>query len=815
MRASLIVIGWLLGTGALLASCGDDDEQTTPTTSSSGGGHTGGQGGAAGAGGDSLAPGADFDRFCGASQWDETLTAAAVGDLSGEYLGALADPPPTGTLCTMKLIPEHPFYATTIRVAFVTGGAARLRLMTTFGRSYPGGWEGFPFWEDEAANLIEPIDLDVPDEPDPEEWIEIDIAAAGVFLEPTQHYMLVYEHLDGDPRLAVEGVDSSPRGQMLVPGQSVPSGFADAQWRMDLAGHYFCAWEEPERWFGAGPALPDDAASTVAIADLDADGHDDLVLYSGGGPRAYLGDGAGAFHEPGFDPFPDTPKASFLAFGDLDNDGDRDAFAAINQSPDHDGDGVTLADGDCNNADANVFPGATEADNGFDDDCDGIADDGTDGTDADQDGFAIAAGDCDDTRDDVYPGATELLDRRDNDCDLSVDENFFHHILENDGQGVFTRVSAAGVEAQEPCASGALGDGDGDGFLDVYWGNWLEKYPNPASVSDRFATGNGDLTFTDALQAAGMDLATARPAYGVKWNDFNDDGHADVFVGNYGYGRNLLWAGQGNGTFVDLGDQTGVDRDEVGTEGGNSFGGDFGDLDNDGDVDLYLCNIAHPRYQPLSDISMLLINQGGPDYGFVDQRAELGLIYDEGDINAAFGDFDNDMDLDLVVGSTYPNHYSRLYRNDGDGGFTDVTYETASAIHQGASVTWSDVDEDGDLDLVAAGSGRAHVLINRVGQEQSWVQLDLRGTTSNRDAIGARVTLEAGGVTQLRDLFDSGGNTNPQRSRIVHFGLGSSGSVDAVTVRWPTGTSETISGVAPNGRYRVVEGTGQATLIAP
>jgi hypothetical protein len=308
---------------------------------------------------------------------------------------------------------------------------------------------------------------------------------------------------------------------------------------------------------------------------------------------------------------------------------------------------------------------------------------------------------------------------------------------------------------------------------------------------------------------------TARAAYGVKWNDFNNDGLADVFVGNYGYEPNLLWANQGSGAFSNVGAATGVDGDDIGTQGGNSFGGDWGDLDNDGDMDLYVCNIAHPRYQPTSDISMLLFNQGAPDYSFVDRRAELGLVYDEGDINAAFADFDNDMDLDLVVGSTYPNHYSRLYRNDGESGFTDVTYETAAAVHQGASVTWSDVDEDGDLDLLAAGSGRAHVLINRIGQDRGWVQFALEGTTSNRDAIGARVTVEAGGVSQIRDLFDSGGNTNPQRTRIVHFGLGDSSSIDAVSVRWPTGVTETISGVEPEGRYRVLEGTGQATRIGP
>jgi len=815
----LILVGLLVGGLITVAGCGDDD--TKPSATSTGGaGGVGGVGGGTGTGGAMggsggaapIQPGSEFDRFCRGAAWDEMLTEGAAGELTGEYLGALADPPPTGTLCTMKIIPEHPLYATTIRVAFSTGpGTARIRLMSTYGRSYPGGWDGWPTWETPEGNLLPPIEIEVPADPDPEEWIEIDIADAGIFLEPTQHYMLVYEHLGPDPRMAVEAIDSDPRGLLLIPGEAVPSGFADAQWRMELRGQFFCPWTEDERMFGEDTqvAFAADTSSTIGVADLNGDDHDDVVMYSGH-PRAFFGDGTGSFVAPGFDPFPDTPRASFLVFGDLDNDGDRDAIATVNISPDADGDNFTVADGDCNNVDAAVNPGAIEVTNGYDDDCDGVADDGTDTSDGDMDGVDIASGDCDDTRDTVYPGAPELLDGRDNDCNLMVDEIFFNHVLLNDGSGLFTSVVNAGVEAQEPCASGALGDGDGDGYLDVYLGNWLRHYPQPQSVSDRYFTGNGDGTFVDALSASGLDLASPRATYGVRWNDFDNDGLADIWVGNYGYDPNLLWDNEGTGSFADVAAALGLQKDDTGAQGGNTFGGDFGDIDNDGDMDLYACNIAHPRYQPESDISRLLVSGGSPGFGFVDRREELGLVYDEGDINAAFADFDNDMDLDLIVGSTYPNHFSRLYRNDGASGFTDVTYETNTAVHEGAIVTWSDVDEDGDLDLLAAGKGEVHLFINRIGQDNGWVALDLEGTTTNRDAVGARVTVVAGGVTQMRDLADSGGNTNPQRTRIMHIGLGQSANVESVTVRWPGGSSETISGVQPNGRYKIVEGSGVA-----
>jgi hypothetical protein len=251
-------------------------------------------------------------------------------------------------------------------------------------------------------------------------------------------------------------------------------------------------------------------------------------------------------------------------------------------------------------------------------------------------------------------------------------------------------------------------------------------------------------------------------------------------------------------------------------QGGHTYGGDFGDVDNDGDMDFYMCNLAHPRAQPWSDPSMFVINEGPPDYYFTNQTEEYGFIYDEGDVNASFADFDHDMDIDIAVASLYPGHYSRFYRNDGAAGFTDVTYETNTAVHDAVSVAWSDVDEDGDLDLVIADRNQlpmVHLFVNRVGQDSNWVELVLEGTTTNRSAIGARVTLEAGGVSQMRDVRGGGGHSNTQNSRVVHFGLGGESAIDSLSVRWVGGATETITGVAPNGRYLVVEGSGQGALV--
>jgi len=809
-----------------LGACGDDGTSpATKITTTAAGGSAGAGGGGGQGGKTDPQPGPELERFCDGKDWQTTSTAAVVGELGGAYKGVVNVDPPldVGTLHTMKVVPAHPFFVKKIRLAFGgKGGMARIRLMTTFGRSYPGGW---PDIEAAEANLIEPVDFMVADEPDPEEWIEIDVSDLGVFLQPTQHYVLVYEQLGLEPRLAVEELtdkDEASRAMIHVPGEDTPWGLGPVNYRMQLSGDSFCAWTESERWFGVAADTPfaQDKSPRVAVSDLNGDGHDDVVVIAPG-PIAYFGDGNGSFTAAGFDPFQDTPRANMLVFGDLDNDGDRDAFASTYVSADADGDGVTVAEGDCNDAEATVKPGAKEVDNGFDDDCDGVADDGSDSSDADMDGYGIDQGDCDDTQDTVFPGAPELLDQRDNDCDLEVDEDFVNRILLNDASGKFTALANSGVEQLDPSPAAAFGDGNGDGFLDLHWGNWLEHYPDAKAVQDRYFVGQGDGSFVDTTEKAGLITSKPRPCYGVGWNDYDNDGHQDILVSNYQLVNNYLWRNQGDGTFIDVASKVHVDHDDIPSPyvaypGGHSYGATWGDIDHDGDMDLFQTNLSHPRTRPWSDPSMLLINGGAPDFSFTDEREKRGIIYDEGDVNAAFADYDNDGDLDLVVATLYSTHYSKLYRNDGEMGFVDVTYETGTAVHDAVSAVWSDVDEDGDLDLFIADRAAApnvQLFINRVGQDNNWLQLDLVGSSSNRDAVGARVALTTDGVTRLREVTGGSGHSNTQQTRIVHFGLGKKTDVSTLTVRWVGGATEQISGAAVNGRYRIVEGSGKAVPI--
>jgi hypothetical protein len=760
-------------------------------------------------------PGPEFDRFCGGKAWDEELHEAVVGKLAGNYVGVYNQ---FGkyALENMKVIPEHPFWVKKVRVAFGGGsGMATIHLMPMFGRSYPAG---SPLVDKPENNLMVPVDLKLK-EPKPNDWHEIDVADQGIFLLPTQHYVIVYEHNDFGPFLAVEDLPEgeTSRALIIVPSSFEPYG-VEGNYRMQLTGSYFCEWAESDRWFGEDKEQPFVAVGNArpVVIDMDGDSHDDLVIQDGG-PFLYLGDGKGHFSAPGTQPFPPALPANMAVFGDLDNDGDPDAFLPTWVGHDSDGDKVTILEGDCNDADAAIGPDKEEiAGNLKDDDCDLVADDGTDEGDADQDGWSVAAGDCNDALATASPGMEELLDSVDNDCDGLVDEDFANSIWINEGSDGFVKVEESGVETLDPTGAAALGDGNGDGFLDVYWGNWLEHYPDPESVEDRYAVGNGDGTFVDVTEAAGLWEKDPNPCYGVTWADFNNDGWQDIWVGNYQLNPNYLYQNKGNGTFVDMAPALNADQDDLGEWGGHSYGGDFGDFDNDGDMDLFVPNLAHPRTMPYSDPSQFLVNQGEPKFDFVDKREEFGIIYDEGDVNAAFGDFDNDMDLDLYVSTLYPTHYSKFYRNDGEAGFTDITYESATAVHDCIGAVWADVDEDGDLDLLVSdrhGAQRVQLFVNRVGQEQGWVELLLEGTTTNRGAVGARVSLTAGGVSMMREVKGGGRHSNAQDSAVVHFGLGKAATIDKLSVRWAGGEAEEVAGAAPGKRFKIVEGTGLAVAL--
>ncbi|MHC5036851.1 MAG: CRTAC1 family protein [Planctomycetota bacterium] len=371
-------------------------------------------------------------------------------------------------------------------------------------------------------------------------------------------------------------------------------------------------------------------------------------------------------------------------------------------------------------------------------------------------------------------------------------------LLLNDGKGRFLRVQAAGVSDEHPTEGAAFGDYDGDGFVDLYVAN----YEGPMSIGhpDFLYKGRGDGTFVDVSEKAGIERNHHRCGRGVNWGDFDNDGDLDIHVSNYRLQPNFLLQNRGDGTFADVAEEKGVKGVQIRGYFGHTIGSDFGDIDNDGDLDLFQANLAHPRFIEFSDQSFLLINGGAPHFMFRDDRRRRGIRFEETHSDPVFADFDNDGFLDLYITSVYRGRKSFLYRNRGDGSFADVTWYAGVRVDNGWGCAVTDIDRDGDLDLLVCGSDGLQIFRNR-GNDHAWLTVRvIGGPKSNRSGIGARVILRtrAGGF-QMREI-QGGRGTTSQDEMCAHFGLGAHPGPVTVIVRFPANPpiTRTYENVEPN-----------------
>ncbi len=266
--------------------------------------------------------------------------------------------------------------------------------------------------------------------------------------------------------------------------------------------------------------------------------------------------------------------------------------------------------------------------------------------------------------------------------------------------------------------------------------------------------------------------------------------------------------------------------------GGNHFSTACGDVDNDGDMDLATFTIVHWDVGDTSDPSELLINRGGAEPGFDRPGNEAtGLARDpgridwnNGDMSGAFLDFDGDGRLDLLVGSSdYPGTRAALFHQKADGTFQQVAVADGIDHARSHGVAVADFDGDGDLD-VALGHGTSrcsgdsschptaevHLFRNEVGQSANWLKVHLAGGPgTNRAAIGARVRVTAGGVTQTQEVGGGYGHFGIQHDLTLTFGLGAACDVEKVEVRWPdaTLTTQVFEDVRANYLVRLAQGT--------
>jgi len=429
----------------------------------------------------------------------------------------------------------------------------------------------------------------------------------------------------------------------------------------------------------------------------------------------------------------------------------------------------------------------------------------------------------------------------DGDEDLYLTVDGANHLFRNDGGGRFTDVTAeAGVGNDGFSVGTAFGDLDNDGDLDLYvvnFGGGLDAlYRNDGPMG-----AGGTYRFTDITRNAGTNIE--RSSRGMAFVDYDRDGLLDIFV--MAIGRNILYRNLGGLRFLNVAGSLGLDQDDQGV------GVVAADINDDGWPDLFTGNRSN-------DFSNLFINQGG---SFVDVAGGAGITARGLGMGVAAFDIDNDLDTDLywtswpeVANALYENRGgflfdnvaiasatddplgwgisvnagdfdldgwqdlfvtngfsdssgpNVLFRNLGDGSFADFTATLGSGAFDGRGVAFSDFDNDGDLDLVVTADMNEP---NRLWRNDSptghhWLGLRLRGTQSNRSAIGARVVVTTSEGSYVQEI-SGGAGRGSQNSLPLEFGLGSATVVDELTIRWPSGTVQTRRDVAVDRYITITE----------
>jgi hypothetical protein len=387
---------------------------------------------------------------------------------------------------------------------------------------------------------------------------------------------------------------------------------------------------------------------------------------------------------------------------------------------------------------------------------------------------------------------------------------YHNHLYHNNRNGTFTDVTRQAGVAGDQCSDGAVWlDYDNDGLLDLYVGNYVQfdptyhlyyapdGFPSPLAYPgqpDVLYHNRGDGTFEDVTQRMGIVDRDGR-AMGVGAADYDGDGYVDIYVAN-DHTANYLWHNLGGKRFEDVAVAAGVAFNERG-DATSSMTATFGDYDGDGRLDLFVPDMTY---------GALYRNEGGGV--FSDRTYASGVGVMSGQFvgwAAAFIDYDNDGDLDLFQVDGDPKHLygqqALLFENEGKGRFRDVSIARGSffkrkLVSRGAA--FGDYDNDGDIDVFIVNlNDRGVLLRNEGGDHNHWLEIRLVGRESNRDGIGARLTVRAGDLTQVlqRTSGTTYLSTNDPR---VHVGLGAHDRVDRIEVIWPSGVSQVVRDVAAN-----------------
>jgi len=382
-------------------------------------------------------------------------------------------------------------------------------------------------------------------------------------------------------------------------------------------------------------------------------------------------------------------------------------------------------------------------------------------------------------------------------------------LLHSNCDGTFSDVTATSgigdLESYEDCGdpanthaptpTAAFADMDGDGLLDLYVGNFI-CWGLGTFYSDQVWHNQGDGTFVDWSGMHGFSTERT-PSRSVAPADADGDGDIDILVGDYRLVKNLYFRNIGGGEFLEEGHRSGLEghADMRGglTYFGHTIGVAWGDLDNDGDLDVVEANLAHPRFFDFSDKTRVLLNDARGH--FVDTAGDWstpsgddGLRYQETHSSPVLADFDADGALDLVITEVYDGRPTDFYWGSGDGHFRLDVLHSGITTTNGWGAAASDWDNDGDVDLAAT------TLFENQRTGEHFLEARVIGdVVSNRYGVGATVTLDVAGRKVVR-YVSGGSGQGCQDSATLHFGLGTATQVDSVRVVFIGGGAVSYTG---------------------
>ncbi|MGQ9588721.1 MAG: CRTAC1 family protein [Planctomycetota bacterium] len=346
--------------------------------------------------------------------------------------------------------------------------------------------------------------------------------------------------------------------------------------------------------------------------------------------------------------------------------------------------------------------------------------------------------------------------------------------------------------------------------------------PTYQEVPDSLFLNNGDGTFKDVSESSGIRSVPPGQGLGVRFCDFDDDGYPEIYVANDG-SENFLWKNLRDGTFKNIGLEAGVALDMNGDEQG-SMGVDIADFNGDGLFDVVVLNYQKQTNALYQNMGNLVFRDVGMRTGIAADSLPLVcwspkfLDYDNDSILDLFITCGHLEDrIDEYDHSSWYLQPNQLFRGLGDGTFRDISKEAGEGLsfrRSSRGAAYGDIDDDGDIDVVVCCSrDRPLLLLNQGGNRNGWVKLQLVGRKPNLFAIGAKVALRAGGKLYV-DEVRTGGGFASQNDLRLHFGLGDR-AVEKVEIRWPDGEVEEVKGVTPRRVNRIVQGTGVAEPWPP